>query len=120
MLILLGAGRVAVCQTTMVPDDDDDDRTMIRVEPVTRVAEKPERDRPYLIVLAGPNVGETYAVEGVAAKLVAGMTVTVTATDGNGAVTSFAALVRIDTPDEAEYYRHGGILQFVLRQLASA
>jgi aconitate hydratase len=63
---------------------------------------------------------ETYAVEGVAAKLVAGMTVTVTATDGNGAVTSFAALVRIDTPDEAEYYRHGGILQFVLRQLASA
>jgi aconitate hydratase len=27
--------------------------------------------------------------------------------------------VRIDTPDEADYYRHGGILQYVLRQLAT-
>jgi aconitate hydratase len=32
----------------------------------------------------------------------------------------FDARVRIDTPKEAEYYRHGGILLFVLRQLASA
>jgi aconitate hydratase len=31
----------------------------------------------------------------------------------------FAARVRIDTPREAEYFRHGGILQFVLRQLLS-
>jgi aconitate hydratase len=29
----------------------------------------------------------------------------------------FKVRVRIDTPDEAEYYRHGGILQYVLRQL---
>ena len=29
----------------------------------------------------------------------------------------FAARVRIDTPKEAEYYRHGGILHYVLRQL---
>ncbi len=29
----------------------------------------------------------------------------------------FEARVRIDTPNEAEYYRHGGILQYVLRQL---
>ena len=49
-----------------------------------------------------------------------GMTVTVTASGGGGAATTFTALVRIDTPDEAEYYRHGGILQYVLRQLASA
>jgi len=28
--------------------------------------------------------------------------------------------VRIDTPDEAEYYRHGGILQYVLRQLRAS
>jgi aconitate hydratase len=35
-------------------------------------------------------------------------------------VKTFEAVVRIDTPDEAEYYRHGGILQYVLRQLASA
>jgi len=31
---------------------------------------------------------------------------------------SFPATVRIDTPVEAEYYRHGGILQYVLRSLA--
>jgi aconitate hydratase len=29
-------------------------------------------------------------------------------------------VVRIDTPDEAEYYRHGGILQYVLRGLGAA
>jgi len=62
---------------------------------------------------------ESYAIEGVAAQLVAGMTVNVTAS-ADARSTTFPALVRIDTPDEAEYYRHGGILQFVLRQLASA
>ena len=36
----------------------------------------------------------------------------------DGAVTEFSARVRIDTPMEAEYYRHGGILPYVLRQLA--
>jgi aconitate hydratase len=36
---------------------------------------------------------------------------------GDGAV-EFRARVRIDTPREAEYFRHGGILQYVLRQLA--
>jgi aconitate hydratase len=33
-------------------------------------------------------------------------------------VTTFETVVRIDTPDESDYYRHGGILQYVLRQLA--
>jgi aconitate hydratase len=33
---------------------------------------------------------------------------------------TFTATVRIDTPGEAEYYRHGGILQYVLRSLRSA
>ncbi len=46
-------------------------------------------------------------------------TITVTATAEDGKNTSFQARVRIDTPKEAEYYRHGGILQYVLRQLAS-
>jgi aconitate hydratase len=32
-------------------------------------------------------------------------------------VREFRAVVRIDTPGEAEYYRHGGIMQFVLRSL---
>jgi diguanylate cyclase (GGDEF)-like protein len=48
----------------MAPDEDDDDRTIIGVKPLPSDAEKPQRDRPYLIVLAGPNVGEMYPVEG--------------------------------------------------------
>jgi len=63
---------------------------------------------------------ETFAIEGVAAKLEPGMTVNVTATDASGAKKQFGALLRIDTPDEADYYRHGGILQYVLRSLATA
>ena len=39
------------------------------------------------------------------------------APDGGGESVSFEARVRIDTPKEAEYYRHGGILQYVLRQM---
>ncbi|MBX5469816.1 MAG: aconitate hydratase [Thermoleophilaceae bacterium] len=47
-------------------------------------------------------------------------TLKVTATsDDGGAAVEFEATVRIDTPNEWQYYRHGGILQFVLRQLAS-
>jgi aconitate hydratase len=38
--------------------------------------------------------------------------------EGDDGVVEFAARVRIDTPMEAEYYRHGGILRYVLRQLA--
>ncbi len=45
--------------------------------------------------------------------------VTVTATADDGKVTTFEARVRLDTPKEVEYYRHGGILHYVLRQLAS-
>ncbi len=44
-------------------------------------------------------------------------TVAVSATKPDGTVTSFDAVVRIDTPGEADYYRNGGILQFVLRSL---
>ena len=36
-----------------------------------------------------------------------------------GEPVTFKARLRIDTPKEREYYRHGGILQFVLRQLAA-
>jgi aconitate hydratase len=46
--------------------------------------------------------------------------VTVTATPPDGKPVQFKARLRIDTPKEREYYRHGGILQYVLRQLASA
>lgn len=41
----------------------------------------------------------------------------VTVTDGDGTQKHFTALVRIDTPKEWAYYQHGGILQYVLRQL---
>jgi aconitate hydratase len=41
----------------------------------------------------------------------------VTATAPGGAVTTFEAVLRIDTPGEADYYRHGGIMQYVLRNL---
>jgi len=43
---------------------------------------------------------------------------TVVATDGNGEETKFKVRVRLDTPKEVEYYKHGGILHYVLRQLA--
>jgi aconitate hydratase len=43
----------------------------------------------------------------------------VKATAADGTVKSIAAKVRIDTPQEIEYYEHGGILQYVLRQLAT-
>ncbi|KAA6186269.1 aconitate hydratase AcnA [Thiohalocapsa marina] len=45
--------------------------------------------------------------------------VTVTATDAEGNAKTFQARVRIDTPNEVEYYQHGGILQYVLRKLAA-
>ena len=44
--------------------------------------------------------------------------VPVAAKRDDGSIIEFSALVRIDTPMEAEYYRHGGILRYVLRQLA--
>ena len=44
-------------------------------------------------------------------------TVSVTATSADGSKVSFQAIVRIDTPGEADYFRHGGILQYVLRSL---
>ena len=45
--------------------------------------------------------------------------VTVRATAPDGSVKTFKAKVRIDTPNEIDYYRHGGILPYVLRRLAA-
>jgi aconitate hydratase len=63
---------------------------------------------------------ESFSIEGVPAAVdSAGKTrARVTATL-NGASRTFDAVVRIDTPQEAEYYRSGGILPYVLRQLAA-
>lgn len=62
---------------------------------------------------------ETYDIAGIEA-LNAGetpKTVHVTATRTDGSTVEFDAVVRIDTPGEADYYRNGGILQYVLRNL---
>jgi aconitate hydratase len=50
----------------------------------------------------------------------AAKTVQVVAKGEDGKVTEFTARVRIDTPKELEYFQHGGILQYVLRQIAKA
>jgi len=64
---------------------------------------------------------ETFSVNGIEAMNdgTQPKEVTVRATKDDGSVTEFATRVRIDTPMEAEYYRHGGILRYVLRQLAA-
>jgi aconitate hydratase len=54
----------------------------------------------------------------LAEKFVSGRTLTVQATAPDGGKKQFSVLVRIDTPGEIAYYLHGGILQYVLRQLA--
>jgi aconitate hydratase len=64
---------------------------------------------------------ETFSVEGVTegirSNFVHGRELTVTATATDGTVKTFKAIARIDTPKETDYYRHGGILQYVLRNL---
>ena len=60
---------------------------------------------------------ETYAIDGVAEGLAPGKRLSVRATADGGKAKSFTAICRIDTPVEVDYYNHGGILPFVLRQL---
>ncbi len=61
---------------------------------------------------------EIIEITGIEAGITPRMHAHVKATDPqSGKSLQFKVLVRIDTPDEAEYYRHGGILQYVLRQL---
>jgi aconitate hydratase len=66
---------------------------------------------------------EVYDLPGLtallAAKLGGSRTLEVKATASDGTVKRFTAKVRIDTPREIEYFEHGGILQYVLRQLAA-
>jgi aconitate hydratase len=62
---------------------------------------------------------ETYAIEGIASGLTARKTLKVSATAADGRVKRFEALARIDTAVELDYYKHGGILQYVLRQLSA-
>ncbi len=69
----------------------------------------------------GLNGHETFDIvglaDGIADNFAGVRTLKVRATRDDGATIEFDANVRIDTPQEVEYYRHGGILQYVLRQL---
>jgi aconitate hydratase len=65
---------------------------------------------------------ETFEISGVT-ELNNGSTprtLSVTATTTDGTTVQFDAVLRIDTPGEADYYRNGGILHYVLRQLVRA
>jgi aconitate hydratase len=61
---------------------------------------------------------ETYELTGIARGLKPGSSVTVRATGESGSV-EFTTVARIDTPEELVAFQHGGILPYVLRQLAS-
>ncbi len=60
---------------------------------------------------------ETYDVAGISAGLKLRQELTVRAKSDDGKVKEFKVVCRIDTPAELDYYRHGGILEYVLRQL---
>jgi aconitate hydratase len=59
---------------------------------------------------------ETFSIEGITA-LAPKKAVTVKAKSPDGKETSFNVIARVDTPEEVSYYQHGGILQYVLRQM---
>jgi len=69
--------------------------------------------------LTGEEVYEISGLSELVEKFSAERYVQVTAKGGSGKPITFRAQVRIDTPKEAAFYRHGGILQYVLRQLLS-
>jgi aconitate hydratase len=63
---------------------------------------------------------ESVSIEGMAAGIKPKMQVTATITNTDGKSQKISLLCRIDTLDEVEYFRHGGILHYVLRNLAAA
>jgi aconitate hydratase len=69
----------------------------------------------------GLNGREVFDIEGLSAAIESGFaggrTLKIVARRDDGLRTSFQATIRIDTPQEVLYYQHGGILQYVLRQL---
>jgi aconitate hydratase len=69
--------------------------------------------------LTGEEVFEISGIRDAVKHFTPGHEIKVRATH-NGKTTEFQALVRIDTPVEAQYYKNGGILPFVLRQLLAA
>ena len=68
----------------------------------------------------GLDGSELIDLEGIAGGITPGMTVTCRIRRADGTVQEVPLRCRIDTADEADYYRHGGILHYVLRGLATA
>ena len=62
---------------------------------------------------------ETFDITGIEAHIQPQMDVTLTIHRKDGTAKAVPVLLRIDTPIEVDYYRHGGILPFVLRELIS-
>ena len=60
---------------------------------------------------------ERYSIRGIGGSVEPGSRLTVTVTEDSGATKSFDVLCRVDTAIEAEYYEHGGLLPYVLRQM---
>jgi aconitate hydratase len=63
---------------------------------------------------------ETFHIEGIRDALAGSRRARVRVLEDDGSERGFEALVRVDTPQEGEYYRNGGILPYVLRQLAQS
>jgi aconitate hydratase len=59
---------------------------------------------------------EVFEIEGVA-SLSPKKAISVRAQSGDGSTKTFSVIARVDTPEEVSYYHHGGILQYVLRQM---
>jgi aconitate hydratase len=59
---------------------------------------------------------EVFDIEGIA-SLAPGKSISVRAKSDDGKTKQFSVIARVDTPEEVSYYHHGGILQYVLRQM---
>ena len=61
---------------------------------------------------------EVFHIEGIASAIADNKPITVRSVAEDGSEKKFNVKVRLDTPKEVDYYRHGGILKYVLRQIA--
>jgi aconitate hydratase len=74
-------------------------------------------ETPETLGITGEESYEIVGQDAVLKDFAPGKTVEVKATAADGSVKTFKAILRIDTPQEVLYYQHGGILQYVIRQL---
>jgi aconitate hydratase len=63
---------------------------------------------------------ETFSIDGIAGKLTPGKEVSVSARGEDGAEKRFTAVARLDSDTDVDYYSHGGVLPFVLRELLTS